>query len=55
MFICEKCAKKNGVDTFWFMIKMLSRGPCEICKKISSCLDIHYIQFPEKENKKETR
>lgn len=39
MFICEKCAE-GKVDSFWFIMGPLSRGPCEICKKVSVCLDV---------------
>lgn len=38
MFICENCALGN-VDSIWFVIGMLSYGPCEICKKTASCVD----------------
>ena len=49
MFICEKCAQKEGIDTFYFML-LTSYGPCEVCHNSAVCIDYHgYKQKAEKE------
>jgi hypothetical protein len=42
MFLCEKCIKKYDIDDFWAMMAPQSRGPCEGCKELAICADIHH-------------
>ena len=52
MFLCEVCYPKySGID---FMAEMGpgSYGPCESCKKIASCLDVHVFKKKKVKNKK---
>lgn len=39
MFICQPCATKENIDSFWFTAGPLSRGNCEMCETYSICLD----------------
>lgn len=39
MFICENCGRKEGIDSFWFVVGPLSRGNCEVCGKREICYD----------------
>jgi hypothetical protein len=49
MFLCDKCATKQGVDPFVMLIYPRSHGPCEDCHEVKSCVD---VIFPsEKETK----
>jgi hypothetical protein len=41
MFYCESCAKKNGWPWDWYL-SPASRGPCEVCGKVSVCADVHH-------------
>ena len=49
MFLCEECATGELIDSFWFQIGMLSRGKCEGCGKIASCLDVPSKALPKKQ------
>lgn len=42
MFICHDCVKNKNV----FYVIPLSRGPCEECKKTTTCVDVppHYFE-----------
>lgn len=49
MFVCQGCS--NGkIDPIWWVIGAISRGPCEICKKVSDCIDAPLSQIKDKEN-----
>ena len=47
MFICEKCATKRKVDSFYFVIAPRSRGTCELCNEYAACYDIHHSKIPD--------
>ena len=40
MFICKKCAPKSAKWLFDLAMG-ISHGPCEICHKISYCINWH--------------
>lgn len=46
MFYCEKCAKKNEWPYEFYMSQ--SRGPCEMCDKVSVCVDVPSSALPQK-------
>lgn len=39
MFLCETCHKKTGCSAD--NLHSVSRGPCESCDEMNSCLDCH--------------
>jgi len=47
MFICDPCLKEHYKNDESFA---RSHGPCEICKNIRSCNDIHHSQLQPKEH-----
>lgn len=49
MFLCDKCATKNKVSEFEILFGSRSRGPCEGCGEVASCVDAHFShseQYP---------
>lgn len=42
MFICEECIRKYDVSTDLNMLTFRSMGPCEDCKEVHPCYDIHH-------------
>lgn len=44
MFYCESCAEKKGWPFDWYLAA--SRGPCEVCKEVSLCADVHHSHLP---------
>ena len=40
MFLCPKCCNTNNVDPFYVLVLPTSYGPCEDCKRVTSCLDV---------------
>lgn len=47
MFYCEQCAKKNSWPHEFYMLQ--SKGPCEVCEKVSACVDVPSYQLPLKQ------
>lgn len=45
MFYCEECAKKYGYP--YELWTPMSKGPCEICKKVAVCADVPTSQLPD--------
>ena len=41
MFLCPDCHKETKCQREFIESLMTSRGPCESCGKVSSCLDCH--------------
>lgn len=46
MFYCEACAKKNGYPFEFYLPQ--SRGPCELCKKTATCVDVPSSRLPNR-------
>lgn len=46
MFYCEPCAAKNKWPYEFYM--MQSRGPCEVCRKVATCVDAPSSALPER-------
>jgi len=44
MFLCDKCAPKHGVSDFEVFFGERSRGECEGCGTVSSCVDAHWFE-----------
>lgn len=47
MFYCEECRKKHEWPKSW----SISRGPCEMCRKVADCFDVPSRALPPAKNK----
>jgi hypothetical protein len=53
MFYCEPCAKKNDWPHEFYL--PMSRGPCEVCGKTATCVDVPSARLPVSKGKNHDR